>query len=1013
MIYESKVAAVFARIALVADLLLSTSFTSAAPRWTIPQGVQTLEVSGRRMCAAPYRWIIRSPASFLFLVIVAFLAGCSGDRPATYANTIAQMTPYIESSMAQGNVTGLSIALVDGQNVVWSRGFGYADKEANVPASADTIYEIGSLSKTFTATAIMRLVEEGRIDIDQPLTTYLPGFSIKQRFPQSGPITIRSILTHHSGIPGDLFNGAFTQDKPFDYDSWLLDTLKNEYTAAPVDSVLAYSNSAITLLHPVIGAVAPGGFKNYANDLFDRMGMRTTSFVLDDRIPRDKLAQGYRDGIKLPQLFGNMSTAGTMLSSVADMARYIKMIHAGGTAIGGRVVSQAGLDQMFTRQNVNAPLDFDQRIGLTWFLTPPDDYAGRKIEHEGASAWFHAQIKLLLDHQLGVIVLSGTTGADVVGIAAKTLEYALKEKMGIAPAPVARPVYSPPDLSWTQAQFQALAGTYVMNTSGMQIGAGRIEAVTGGLRVQGAPDILIPRQNGYFSVAGLSPESQEVQYKFQTVAGRSVVTVLYNGVESLYMERYEQGPVPAAWTARQGVYTATNINPGSTLWPGTNTMSVEVGADGLLRLKGTLRGDIPIKPLSDILAIVGGIGRNRGESVRVVNVAGEEQIEFWGFRYRRTLRTAETFEGGTLFQTTGAGGAGAFNVLSLNGDWRQMGRQYGALMKTPMGEFYDLAVARLASSRGLTTEKLRQLGQYLYDKQFLYARQLIDGMAETSGMPNEKQRIVAALMGGLFGCSSMDAWGDYTGAGPLVVGRNWDTARGPFDGYSKFLTAVVFNPPSPQNSVADINYVGSISMQTGMNSKGIFLDLQDGTSSDPLRYADRMPAEFRLFSFLLDSSTPSQLDASLRMVSPSMGLIINAAMANRLASLDTASVYEWATYGVKARTGTGLLASSNYFIDPEWTDLPAIDNGLGGGFSKERLANLLARGAQYKGRIDATRMMQIFDTTVPNGGPTFPEDSALATNYQIVATPGDGTLWLKARGYSGWERMDLKPLFSR
>ena len=128
------------------------------------------EFTGR--CSKPGR----APSALLipFALILA-VSGCTGgsDAPPPYANTAAQMTTYIENSMAQGNVTGLSIALVDGQNVVWSRGFGYADKEANLPATADTIYEIGSLSKTFAATAIMRLVEEGRMDIDLPLSTYL------------------------------------------------------------------------------------------------------------------------------------------------------------------------------------------------------------------------------------------------------------------------------------------------------------------------------------------------------------------------------------------------------------------------------------------------------------------------------------------------------------------------------------------------------------------------------------------------------------------------------------------------------------------------------------------------------------------------------------------------------------------------------------------------------------------------------------------------------------------------
>jgi CubicO group peptidase (beta-lactamase class C family) len=191
----------------------------------------------------------------LALLLCAGLSACggssSGSNPAAvpYSNTINQMTAYIENHMAQNNVTGLSIALVDGQNVVWARGFGYADKENNIPADADTIYEIASVSKTFAAATIMRLAEQGLIDIDKPITTYLPGFSINQRFPASGPITIRSILTHHSGIPSDLFNGAWTEGQAFDYDTWLLDYLKNEYTSVPVGSVFAYSNSAFALLH--------------------------------------------------------------------------------------------------------------------------------------------------------------------------------------------------------------------------------------------------------------------------------------------------------------------------------------------------------------------------------------------------------------------------------------------------------------------------------------------------------------------------------------------------------------------------------------------------------------------------------------------------------------------------------------------------------------------------------------------------------------------------------------------
>lgn len=374
------------------------------------------------------------------------------------------------------------------------------------------------------------------------------------------------------------------------------------------------------------------------------------------------------------------------------------------------------------------------------------------------------------------------------------------------------------------------------------------------------------------------------------------------------------------------------------------------------------------------------------------------------------LISVASFEGGTLYQTTGAGGAGVFKVLLLKGDWRQMGRQYGYLAGEQMAQFYNLAAAYLTRTRRWSYEDLRRLGQYAYDLQFAYARQLIEGMAETSGMSMERQRIVASLMGGLFGCSSMDAWGDYTGGGPLVVGRNWDTVRGPFDGYGRFLTVVVYHPPAPQRSVADINYVGSISMQTGMNDAGLFLDLQNGEMSDPRTY-ERTPGSFQLFSFLLNCTRADELEASFRTTPANMGLIINTAAANPVGRDHPASVYEWATYDVKQRTGDGLLASSNHYIDPSWRGLRPVPPGPAGGFSRERLQNLLDRGQQYKGSIDAQRMMQIFDTTLPAGGPTFPDDSPLETYYQIVATPADRILWLKARGYSGWEKIPLGPLF--
>ena len=367
------------------------------------------------------------------------------------------------------------------------------------------------------------------------------------------------------------------------------------------------------------------------------------------------------------------------------------------------------------------------------------------------------------------------------------------------------------------------------------------------------------------------------------------------------------------------------------------------------------------------------------------------------------LHLVGSFEKGTLYRTNGEGGGGKFNVLVLRGKWREMGRQYGSLLSNEMGEFYKVVVTDdLIGTQGNTYDEIKEAGESFYNQQFEYVKELVTGMAETSGYSLEKLKIISSLVH-LAGCSSLSAWGDYTGGGPLVVGRNWDIG-GPYGSYKKFLSVVVYNPVGSANAVADVNFVGTISLQTGMNSSGIFLDLQNGQRSDPEEVPDRKLPTYTLFDFLLNSSTLEELDT--RMLDsanlPQLALIINVAAANE------DRVYEWATYDVKRRIGAGLIASTNHFVDPAWINLPEVPPGAEGDYSRERLANLLTLGEQNKGTIDAAQMMRIFDTVFSDGGPTFAE----YTVYQVVAVPAEQTIWLKALDYSGWEKIDLRPLFS-
>ncbi|RTL32059.1 MAG: class A beta-lactamase-related serine hydrolase, partial [Rhodocyclaceae bacterium] len=152
----------------------------------------------------------------MFLTSILLLAACAGapSRPPALArNDDAQVQDYatrlIEYEMRQQSIVGLSVAVVDDQRLLWARGFGFADKEKGVPATPDTLYRVGSISKLFTDTAAMQLAEQGRLDIDAPLARALPGFSIRSRFADAPPITLRGLMTHHAGLPRDYLKDFF------------------------------------------------------------------------------------------------------------------------------------------------------------------------------------------------------------------------------------------------------------------------------------------------------------------------------------------------------------------------------------------------------------------------------------------------------------------------------------------------------------------------------------------------------------------------------------------------------------------------------------------------------------------------------------------------------------------------------------------------------------------------------------------------------------------------------------
>ncbi len=561
-----------------------------------------------------------------------------------YAYTERYLRWFIPREMRRVGVPGLSIALVDDQRVVWAQGFGYADAARKLPATTQTLYGIGSISKLFTATAVMQQVEQGHIDLDTPITQYLPEFSMRTRYTGSAPISVRNLLTHHAGLPGDYLKGMWSlHPAPFEQ---LLPLLRNEYVSYPPDLVFSYSNIGYALLGRLVEQASGQPYVAYMQTaLLTPLGM-SHSHYLTQSSDDPELAVGYRQGKPGAERYLLREVpAGALVSSVSDMSRFIRMCLADGRVDNHALLSQASLQEMWRRQNSHVALDMDFRIGLGWMLgLPALDYAGLVVHHSGGTLGAASQLMLLPQHKLGVIVLANSPAASsaLTGIAVQALKLALEAKTGLQEPPAPKEV-APMPLAMSVAQLAPLAGQYASNFGSVL----SLQNKGSYLQTQflGRTLALLPRTDGTFALQyrlfGWLPidlaKLHEVSLSMQTLGERQIAVLHYKGQRVLAGMKLNPHPVSPAWLARTGRYVIVNKGDDGTLFENMQ-LSYE---NGLLILKYTLpeapgfTPSIALDPVSDTQAVSQGLGRFMGETFRVMGAQGHERILYSGYELQR------------------------------------------------------------------------------------------------------------------------------------------------------------------------------------------------------------------------------------------------------------------------------------------------------------------------------------------------------------------------------------------
>jgi CubicO group peptidase (beta-lactamase class C family) len=384
-----------------------------------------------------YRWII--PIVCLFASAAAAAAQPSSIRPLVPATPRkeqqvagpapavpasvrgvrdqAELAAFLDGVMAANlrdkHVAGATVAIVKDGALLYARGYGYSDVAHRRPVDAEhSLFRIGSTSKLFTWTAIMQLVEQGKLDLDTDVNRYLD-FKIPATYPQ--PITLRHIMTHTPGFEEDgrdLITDDSTRLPPLG--RWLATHIPGRVRPPGIFS--SYSNYATALAGYIVQRTSGVSFDDYIEQhILTPLGMTqtTTRQPLPARF-RGEMSQGYTwaGGFYAPHKYEivEAAPAGSVASTATDMAKFMVAHLNNGSYNGNRILAESTAVRMHTRA-----FGHDARLpGFALGFYEMSSHGLRIIGHGGDTQWFHTDLALVPDEKLGIFVSYNTsTGGEL------------------------------------------------------------------------------------------------------------------------------------------------------------------------------------------------------------------------------------------------------------------------------------------------------------------------------------------------------------------------------------------------------------------------------------------------------------------------------------------------------------------------------------------------------------------------------------------------------------------------
>jgi CubicO group peptidase (beta-lactamase class C family) len=333
----------------------------------------------------------------------------------TSSSASDEVAQYVKTEMARQHIPGIALLVSRNGEIVRAQGFGVSNVELQVPVKPETLFQSGSVGKQFTATAIMMLVEEGKISLDDPITKYFPDAPANWK-----PVTVRNLLSHTGGFtdyPKDFdFRKDYTEDD-------LLKIVAGIPLAFPPGTKWSYSNLGYLTLGILIHRVTGKFYGDVLEErIFHPLGMQSTRImseadIIPNRAAGYRLVKGQLKNQEWVSPTLNTTADGSLYFSIVDLAKWDAALYT------EKLLKRSSLEQMWTVVKLNDGKPNSGNYGFGWEIT--SSHGHRLIDHDGAWQGFKTQISRYVDDKLTVVVLSNLAEANPGKIAEGVAEIYL------------------------------------------------------------------------------------------------------------------------------------------------------------------------------------------------------------------------------------------------------------------------------------------------------------------------------------------------------------------------------------------------------------------------------------------------------------------------------------------------------------------------------------------------------------------------------------------------------------